>query len=133
MDYTDIQQIKHHLKSLTRVEDVSGDWFEKIFFNDFEIHLSAGPASFSEPVTYLNNLLYYQSIQVAIYETVKQQLHAIAPLSDDRFRNFSWSKYFIYSDYKGERNSYIGTRIPLDEVCQLIREIYKTSRLKIFF
>lgn len=131
MNYLDLLEIKKYLSLLKREESGS---FPSVQFNNFEIELWAGPGAFCSPMMDYSNLMYYESIQVGVYEMIKEQKCAIAPSGDARFHHFDWIKHFHYFDGKGvQKDSYMGTRIPLNEVCHLIREVYKVSRLKMFY
>ena len=102
--------------------------------NDFSLRISAGADAFSEPHTNLDKITFYKSVGVLIYETTKEQEHQVLPQIDVRFQSFDWVKYFQYEDGSGKtKESYMGSRIPLAEMVQLIRDVYKISRLKMFY
>lgn len=136
MELLDLVKIKQLLGSLERsvVENNIGCYFNCLVFNGFEICFYAGTKAFCEPKVSYDTLLHYKTIQLDIIEVVKGFNDVVQPGSDNRFKNFSWCKYFTHLDNKGkDKNSYMGCNIPLDEVCQLIKDVYKISRLKIFF
>src|SRR4029079_654706 len=99
------------------------------------IRLCGGMFSHSFPRIESSLIDNFSHLQVLIEESDNQSLiKAIYPLTDLRFKNFSWAKYFCYSDRSTRpHNSYMGNMIPIQEVYQLIREIYKVSCLKSFF
>lgn len=136
MNYSNLIDIREHLGTLKRsssLENRNG-YFNKVSFNYFNIEIHASNSSLCEPRVNYDCLLHYQKIQVAFYEDIREQEHAISPGADARFSGFDWAKYFAYYNSKGiEKASYMGDNIPVVEVCQLIRDIYKVSRLKIFY
>jgi hypothetical protein len=132
MNFLNLTDIKQHLGTLKRFEGAAP--FNHICFNGFEICFYAGPKAFCEPIALYDNLLHYETIQIHIAENIKEADEVIAPSIDNRFQNFDWCKYFKYDNGKiKDKNSYMGSNIPLNEVCQLIKDVYKVSRLKIFF
>lgn len=136
MNLTNVTEIRELLGSLTRKPSSKdkSSYFNKITFNKFFIELYAGPKSLSEPPVEFDQILYYDKIQVAIYEFIKEEECAILPGTDTRFAGFDWNKYFTYTDGKGKlKPSYMGAGVPITEVISLIRDVYKVSRLKIFF
>lgn len=137
MNYLNVNEVQERLRSLTRVpiDDaiISGE-FTPLACNHFTIHFSAGTFAYSEPHLALDNLLYYDSIQILIREDIKDGYIDICPQVDERFKSFSWAKYFTYINRHGKPTpSYMGTYLPQPEVLQLIREVYKVSRLRLFF
>ena len=136
MNYLNLIDIREHLGTLKRsssIDNKSG-YFEKVFFNHFNIELHASNVSLCEPRDNYDCLLHYQKIQLALYEDIREQEHAISPCIDTRFSGFDWTKYFVYYNSKGiKKPSYMGEYVPVAEVCQLIRDVYKVSRLKIFY
>jgi hypothetical protein len=137
MDYLNLKNIEAHLHSLTKVsneESLLFGEFVPINCGTFTVHLSAGKSSLSNPQLELNNVLYYDSVQIMIRESVKDQLLDICPLSDDRFKGFDWAKHFTYVSRLGNvLPSYMGAYVPKQDVLQLIREVYRVSRLRTFF
>jgi hypothetical protein len=132
MELLDLVKIEQLLGTLKRFEGAAP--FNHICFNEFEICFYAGPKTFSEPTVLYDSLLYYKTIQIHISENIKGVNETIAPGNDNRFQNFDWCKHFKYSDGNGKnKNSYMGSYVPLEEVCRLIKDVYKVSRLKIFF
>jgi hypothetical protein len=135
MNFLNLSDIRKHLGTLEReyVEN-NASYFNKVSFNHFDMEFYAGNGALSEPHVDLGNLTYYKKLQLSLYENIRDQAHAISPGMDDRFSGFDWAKYFVYYNSKGiQKTSYMGDRIPMSEVCQLIRDVYKVSRLKIFF
>ena len=138
-NFLDISKIMAHLSVLERPSIFDRDshqwiYFQPIYLNGFEVEIGAGIGSFSEPYSDLDKITYYKTVQVSVYEIIKGEKTVIKPGVDERFRNFVWSKHFVHVDKNGNRKeSYIGDRVPLNEVCQMIREIYKISRLKLFY
>jgi hypothetical protein len=133
MDFSNPADIKSHLASLER-EDSDYQFWQRVVLNDFSLRISAGTEAFSEPHVNLDKITYYRSVGVLIYEFIKGQEHQVAPQSDVRFQTFDWVKYFQYEDGSGKtKESYMGSRIPLAETIQLIRDVYKISRLKMFY
>ena len=131
MNYTNVTEIKKYLESLKRQ---GKNYFGKIEFNNFFIELTAGQIAMCEPKVYYNNILHYKKIQVSIHEIIREEEYAISPNRDERFAGFAWTKYFTYFNNKAQVTpSYIGDRIPVTEVIDLIRDTYKISRLKIFY
>jgi hypothetical protein len=136
MNYLDLSEIRQHLGTLKRLtpDDLAICDFEHIKFNGFEIGFYAGGGDASEPQNNFDNLLHYKTIQIGLFETIKESDHTIQPMTDERFRGFLWSSYFIFIDNKGlVQPSYMGFKIPLNDVCQLIKDVYKVSRLKMFY
>ena len=132
MNYLNLIDIREHLGTLKRTEPVG--YFEKVSLNHFNIAFYANNSALCEPRANYNCLLHYQKIQVALYEDIRDLESAISPCLDARFSGFDWTKYFVYYNSKGiEKPSYMGEKIPVAEVCQLIRDVFKVSRLKIFY
>lgn len=139
MNYLDLTEIRQHLGSLERspaAED-RGFHFATLTINTFIVAFYAGHSRYCQPSRVLDNLLDYSKIQIRINEMIinpPDKLNAIRPSLDTRFSSFEWIKYFGFIDSKGAlRPSYMGLEIPLDDVCLLIRDIYKISRLKMFY
>ena len=141
MNYLNPTEIKQHLGTLKRFYDDSG-YFDPLIINGFVITIYGGSKAFCIPQTYYDNILHYKRVQLHITEQIKdnQDLiftvreESISPTRDSRFSGFPWIKYFTYADRTGKPlPSHMGSRVPLDEVCQIIRDTYKISRLKIFF
>ena len=135
MNYLNLPDIKQYLGTLERayVEN-NTSYFNKISFNHFDIEFYAGSGALCEPHVNLDQLIFYKKLQLSLYETIRDEVHAISPGTDNRFSGFSWANYFSYYNSKGIlKGSYMGDKIPIAEVCQLIRDVYKVSRLKIFF
>jgi hypothetical protein len=131
MDYLNLLEIKQNIKSLKRINDY---FFNNVTFNYFRIDFYAGTGALCRPNSTLDNLLFYETIQLSITEIIKEDQNIIRPPEDDRFRNFIWSKYFNYIDSNGKvKPSYMADNIPAEEACQLIRDVYKISRLTIFY
>jgi hypothetical protein len=136
MELLNLVKIKQLLGTLERshISNINETFFNSISFNGFEVEFFAGPKSFCEPAVSYDTLLHYKTLQLYIVETVKESKEAILPGKDNRFQNFDWCKYFTYHDGKvKDKLSYMGCNVPLDEVCRLIKDVYKVSRLKIFF
>lgn len=137
MNFLDLVEVKKHLGFLKRAGDPSTvqNRFESIRVNNFEIHIYAGYMTFSIPPNQLDNLLHYSHVQVSILEFDRNNtIHTISPINDERFQYLEWSKFFTYKNSQGQdKGSYMGAVVPLDDVCKLIREIYKISRLKLFY
>lgn len=95
------------------------------------------PRRSPKPHVNLDKVTYYKAVGILIYETIKGQEHQVLPQTDVRFQSFDWVKYFQYEDTtfsNGKtKESYMGSRIPLAEVIQLVRDVYKISRLKMFY
>lgn len=109
-------------------------YFNGISVNNFTIDFFAGNKSCCEPKGTFNSLLHYKKIQIYIREDVRGIGNAIRPTKDDRFAGFDWAKYFVYINSNGRTSgSYMGEYIPIEEAYQLIRDVYKVSRLKVFF
>lgn len=138
MDFSNLEQVRAQLATLKRneepfAEELGQNLFERFGFNGFEIELLTG-GLFSEPSIKLVNPLKYHNLSVLIYEKIKGQEHQVFPCTDERFKQYDWCKYFHFIDSTGkDKASYMGTCIPMDEVCQLVRAVYKTSRLKLFY
>jgi hypothetical protein len=140
MNLLDLSEIRRHLGTIQRCNDENSKqiFFNRIKFNGFEINFYAGPKAFCEPPSLLDSLLDYKKIQIGIDEHMKGfdggAEHTISPMIDERFHNFNWAQYFFYSDSNGViKSSYMGNQIPLNDVCQLVKDVYKISRLKIFY
>ena len=132
MNYNNIAEIYNLLSESSR-QDSFGDVFESIHFNGFNIQISAGDRSFSSPSRRYSQLIHYDGVQVEIREAIRDEEHSICPEQDERFKNFDWSVYFSFIDANGNhKSSYIGT-VPLHTVCEVIRSIYKVSRMKMFY
>jgi hypothetical protein len=134
MNYLSLNDIRQYLGSITK--SAAGDrlYFNDIKFNGFMITFFAGKSAYCDPPVIYDNLLYYKTLQIDIVETIKDSTHVVCPLKDERFASFTWAKYFNYSSNTNILTpSHMGSHIPLDEVFQLIRDVYKVSRLKAFF
>ena len=141
MNYLNPTEIKQHLGTLKRFYYGSG-YFDPLMINGFVITIYGGPKAFCIPLDCFDNILYYHKVQLHITERTKdnQDLplaikeESISPTKDNRFSSFAWTEYFTYADEAGKiQPSHIGCKIPLDQVCQIIKDVYKLSRLKIFF
>lgn len=133
LNLSDIREVLGTLKRLGSIEN-NASYFNKVSFNDFDIEFYVGNKALCEPHVIHDNLLHYQKVQIGLYENIREEECAIFPGSDSRFIGFDWIKYFFYYDTKGiEKLSYMGDRIPMAEACQLIRDVYKVSRLRIFY
>lgn len=141
MDFSSIKRIKEQLSSLEKISDdealIKGE-FTPIDCDLFIVRLAGGAECFCKPrCGYYTNVTDYTHIQVMIQEKSRQEsdlIVMIQPASDDRFKGFAWANYFHYSDFQGKiNNSYIGSNVPLGEIPQLIKDIYKINKLKIFF
>lgn len=131
MDLLNLQEIKNYLSSLQK--DTAGH-FKGINFNNNHIYIAAGNSNFCSPRANFSSLSHYTHIQMGIYETVRSVQRIISPLNDERYKNFAWAKYFVYLDNKNTLSpSYMGKEIPLNIASQLIKDVYKMSRLKAFF
>jgi hypothetical protein len=129
MDFSNLEDIKKHLASLKK----DGDFFNTVSFNGFKIQFVIG-AAWSEPYHEFDSPLYYKSLGILIYEDIRDEKHQVAPSTDSRFQNFDWAKYFYYTNGHGKiKASYMGSKIPLAESIQLVRDIYKVSRLSVFY
>ena len=139
MNFTNRIDIRNSLEKLKRVphdpsKSANQSFFGKIDIDCFYIDIMAGTIACCHPRVQFDYLGHYKKITVGIYEVIKEQEHAISPNQDDRFNGFPWLKYFTYTTTKGiSKPSYMGEMIPMDEVVSLIRDLYKVSRLKIFF
>ena len=136
MDLTNIANIITHLGTIRRTTETEypSFFFNRIEFNDFNIQFFAGKKALCEPAVDYDLLTSYNSIQLCILEIIKESEGAISPSVDERFSGFGWTKYFSYQTQKGQtRASFMAERVPLAEVPQIIRDVYKISRLKIFF
>lgn len=139
MNFNNLDDIKEHLNSFKRTPldpstNANANYFGKIELNSFYINFMAGDKSLCEPRTFFDEFMFYKKVQVSINEIIKGQEHAVQPCTDDRFKGFEWLKYFTYTNTKGQiKTSYMGDMVPIGDVMNLIRDVYKISRLKIFF
>lgn len=124
------EEINQLLLTLNRKDDYR---FEDINFSNFTIKIAAGLRAYSEPRRFMGKLFSYKSIQVQIFETVKDQDRIIKPLDDERFQKFGWAKHFSYEKNNSEYNSSIGYCVPIKDISGMIHEIYRVSKLKMFF
>jgi hypothetical protein len=142
-----IKEIHEHLQTIPRLENhinVKEYTFFKLYqINNILFRFHAGDV-FSLP----NRVMYqkltdYQAIGVRIFEAPDNTIIdegaeiydiGICPMIDPRFQRFSWSRYFTYETSGGKVNySYMGSRIPIDQVPQLINDVLRVSKLKLFF
>lgn len=131
IDYLSLQEIRQMFNSLERFSD---NEFNNIDVATFQVKIYAGAQGLCVPQRFLGRLNSYQSVQVGISEKVKEEVRLIKPLNDERFANFAWAQYFYYHGHnKKIIPSYMATYVPLEQVSIMIREIYKVSRLKMFF
>jgi hypothetical protein len=124
--------IKSYLSSLNPIDDKGH--FEPITFNRYLIELGAGSLAKSIPALDYNNLLKFTHLQMIIYDVVSEEhLSPVKPFADVRFNKFVWAEYFRYPTW-GQKimPGYMGKQIPVDEVCKIIKDIYKVSRFGIF-
>ena len=134
MDFSNTVDIKSHLASLEREEDSNCQFWQRVRLNDLSLRISAGDGAFSEPHVNLDKITFYSSVSVLIYETIKGLEHQVLPQTDVRFQSFDWVKYFQFENSLGKiQESYMGSRIPLAEMVQLVRDVFKISRLKMFY
>lgn len=141
MDFKNLFEIKEHLSSINRSlpEDcLTLGEFTPINCDLFLVRLAASTSAFSKPsVDCYDKITDYTHVQVMIEERSQLQKEAqiiTCPISDERFKMFGWSKYFVYQGFDNKIiNSYIGSYIPIGEIPQLIRDVNKISRLKMFF
>jgi hypothetical protein len=134
----DLSSIRQYLGTIQRNAESSSHFFTRMEMNSFAIDLCAGDASLCEPLLYYDNLLYYQKIQVHLHEFTgpdsQYSILTIAPFHDSRFEKFSWAQYFTYFDSSGKSYfSYTGSFIPMNQVCQMLKDLYRISRLKSFY
>lgn len=131
MDFSNLSQVRTQLATLN---SEYGEYLFEVFgFNGFEIQIMIG-GYFSEPTILLPTPLHYKKVSVLVYEQIKSEQHQVNPCLDERFKQYDWCKYFHYIDGMGkDKSSYMGTCMPVDELCQLVRAVYKTSRLKLFY
>lgn len=136
INFLDLKQVDEMVRSLERMDE---KYFAPITFSNYTIQLGAGAKAFSTPQLYFGRIVSYQNVEMTFSETIKDQMQIIAPYIDERFNGFSWAKYFNYEKFNYHQKkkylapSHIGANIPLKDVSTIVREIYKVSRLKMFF
>ena len=138
MNYLDLNDIKDLLASLKKVPDIEtelNDQFNTIKINNFKLHLSAGRHSFSSPRQDFNSILDYDAIQLCITDHNEAGiLSMVKPGKDPRLSYFKWISYFTRDLTSNNITySYIGSNIPINTTCQIIKDLYKVSQLKTFF
>lgn len=139
MNFTNLNDIREYLESFKRIphdpsKRTNANYFGRIDLNNFHLEISAGTKALCEPRVFYDDILHYKKIQVGIHETVREREDAVQPGTDDRFKGFEWLKYFTYINSKGQvKTSYMGDMIPITDFISIIRDVYKVSRLKIFF
>lgn len=107
--------------------------FEDIKVSNFRIVISAGLRAFSEPRRFMGKLFSYKSVQVQFFEVVNGEERIIKPLTDERFQKFTWSKHFSFEKNNTISYSSMGYYMPIKEISTMIHEIYRVSKLKVFF
>lgn len=107
--------------------------FEPITFNNFKIILIGGIEMFSEPQVYYDKAANYYSLQVYILENVNSMCRIIKPSQDIRLQKYPWVKYFIFNEMNQNIALYHGKFIPIKDVYQLISDVYRISKLTLFF
>lgn len=131
INYLDLHQINSLLCSLERQ---GSNQFNVITISDFIISISAGAVSLSNPKKFLPKLSDYKEVEIELIEYINHLSRIINPLNDDRFKSFSWANYFSYSDRNNKiMSSSMAAYVPLQAVPVMIRDIYKISKLKVFF
>jgi hypothetical protein len=142
MNYSNLSEIEELVKSLPRQPSFTDapilfeGGFKPIIIDSFEIHLFASKSSYCLPHETLDSLSEYDSVQVHIEETLakQEQKSLILPYTDERFSYFEWKNYFYYDNGGNRRQgSYIGSRVPLKVVYQIVKDINKLSKLRTFF
>jgi hypothetical protein len=142
MNYSNLSEIEALVKSLPRQYSFTDNplmfdgGFKPIVIDNFEIYLFASKSSYCLPHETLDSLSDYDSVQVHIEETLtkQEQKSLILPYTDERFSYFEWKNYFYYVNSGNRRQvSYIGSRVPLKVVYQIVKDINKLSKLRTFF
>jgi hypothetical protein len=126
MDYSNLKDIEVMLANFKRQEWPYDYKFDLISFNGFSIHMCAGPGYYSLPNDYIECIVDYTAVQVHITEGDL----LIRPLDDSRFAKFSWSKYFT-PNYHAIKTG-CGERVPINVLCEIIRDVNRISKLKAF-
>ena len=136
IDYLqDICSIREYLFSLRRAPNKDASIFEGIRFNKFLVEVAAGSSALSSPGLDYDNLSKYDTVQIFLYDEpgLEKVPIPIAPYSDPRFNQFSWSKYFTQENWtKKLTASYQASFVPIYDVFKIIKDIYKVSRFSIF-
>ena len=107
--------------------------FENIEVSNFKIVIGGGLRAFSDPRRFIGKLFSYKSVQIQIFEIVNGEERIIKPLSDERFQKFTWAKYFAFEKNGTSSPSSMGYYVPSKEIPTMIHEIYRVSKLKVFF
>lgn len=128
--FSNKDEIHQMLTLLERNDDLN---FEDIKVSNFRIVISAGLRAFCEPRRFMGKLFSYESVQVQIFEVVNGEERIIKPLVDDRFQKFTWSKHFSFDKHNTMSFSSMGYCMPIKEISTMIHEIYRVSKLKVFF
>jgi hypothetical protein len=132
IDWLDLAQIRQLLGTLERYQRRSPA-FKEVKVEYFEVGIIADVNSYSKPNLSLDNVLHYDKVQICLCEQVKQETHALKPQTDPRLQGFAWARYFEYQDAKGKTlPSYMGREIPLAEVCQMIKDLYRVAKMQAF-
>jgi len=142
MNYSNLSEIEDLVYSLPRQPVFSDDFtlaqgaFQPIIIDSFEIYLCASEYNNCSPRDFFDSLRLYDTVQVHIHEKIlkEDQITIITPSIDERFKFFEWKKYFSYED-SGNRThpSYIGSRVPLKTIFQIVKDINKLTHLRTFF
>ena len=131
MDFLDLNSIKQHLSTLPRGIVPA---FQPIIIQEVKFIIYAGKGVFCESSSNFDQLFFYQSVEIGeLIEVVKGITNVISPYTDVRFKLFEWSKYFQY-DKKGVLvPSYRGHYVLVEDLPQIIRDIYKVQQFKSFY
>jgi hypothetical protein len=132
MDFLDLNSIKHHLSTLSRYY-IGDPFFRSINVDQIELTIYANIYSFCQPRNNFDQIFYYQSVELQLLETIKEEQHSIAPTLDNRFKNFNWSKYFQYEAKGLLKPSHRGQYVLVEDLPQIIRDIYKVQQFKSFY
>jgi len=135
MNLLDLADVKRYLGSIERRSfDNNMIFYNDVKIgNDFLVTIFAGNFTFCDPPLMFDNLLNYKAISIGLTEIIKGEQHDIHPSTDSRFQNFSWASYFNQSSKGINIAQYMGLSIPLEQVYQIIKDVYKISRLKVFY
>jgi len=132
LDYLDRESIREYLLSLERGDN---ETFAELEVNGFQIRLCAGECTFSFPQSNQYSKLHeYEGVEVYITESLRAIDTVLFPLDDSRFKTLSWAMYFDYFDNQNNlKTSSLGNCVPFEELPDIIRDVYKISRLKLFY
>lgn len=130
VDYRDLTSIKEYLATIPRTPYHTYGRFDVIDLVEFSIYVFAGTKDpLSSPVEMLNRITDFESVGIGIWENYPDEAQwAIGVKSDLRFRSFDWSDCF--SDNNGRSTNHIAWLVPIDVVCQIIKDVYSVSQMK---